>query len=226
MIILSIDVGIINLGMCLYDQGSKKVLNWTAQGVPPKHSDGLYLTLRDHLRKLDSWTLRADKVLIEKQPDKNKVMKSVEHFITAYYLCKDLDVQLWDARHKVPDVVGPGKEMYRKRKMTSVTRALDFIKENSPEWVDWFSKQTKKDDLADSLMQALSYRIESAPEVSKKPTARKPTLNQTNTRYSRSNLAWLVKEKDPVTKTKRFDKDLKKYYTGLEELITEYGIKT
>ena len=74
-------------------------------------------------------------------------------------------------------------------------------------------------------MQALSYRIESVPEVSKKPKPRKPTLNQTNTRYSRSNLAWLVKEKDPITKTKRFEKDLKKYYTGLDELINEYGIK-
>jgi len=225
MIILSIDVGIINLGMCLYDQGTKKILNWTAQGVPPKHSDGLFVTLRDHLRKLDTWALRADKVLIEKQPDKNKVMKSVEHFITAYYLCNNLDVQLWDARHKIPDVIGPGKEMYRRRKLTSVNRASDFIKENSTEWVDWFSKQTKKDDLADSLMQALSYRIESVTEITKRPKPRKPTLNQTNTRYSRSNLAWLVKEKDPIVKTKRFEKDLKKYYTGLDELINEYGIK-
>jgi hypothetical protein len=225
MLILSIDVGIINLGICLYDRDTKKIHNWTAQGVPPKHSDGIFVTLRDHLRKNDSWALTADKVLIEKQPDKNKIMKSVEHFITAYYLCNNLDVQLWDARHKVPDVAGPGKEMYRKRKLTSVTRALDFIKEHNKEWVDWYSKQTKKDDLADSLMQALSYHVDTEQNITKKPTPRKPTLNQTNTRYSRSNLAWLVKEKDPMTKTKRFEKDLKKYYTGIEELITEYALK-
>jgi hypothetical protein len=225
MIILSIDVGIINLGMCLYDQSTKKILNWSAQGVPPKHSDGLFVSLRDHLRKCDTWALQADKVLIEKQPDKNKVMKSVEHFINAYYLCSNLDVQLWDARHKIPDVVGPGKEMYRKRKSTSVNRTLDFIKENSPEWTEWFSKQTKKDDLADALMQALSYKVEIPKETQKKPKPRKPTINQTNTRYSKSNLAWLLKEDDPLLKSKRFTKDLSKYYSGLQELKDEYGLK-
>jgi hypothetical protein len=224
MLLLSIDVGIINLGICLYDTNAKKIRNWTAQGVPPKHSSGLFVSLRDHLRTIDSWTTQADKVIIEKQPDKNKVMKSVEHFITAYYLCKDLNVQLWDARFKVPDVVGPGKEMYAKRKKTSIIRCTEFIKENDPEWLPWFSKQAKKDDLADSLMQALSFKVIEAPPTPVVPKPRKPTINQTNSRYSKSNLAWFVRNKDPIVNTKRFEKDLKKYYSNINELLSEYNI--
>jgi hypothetical protein len=224
MLLLSIDVGIRNLGMCLIDTNTKKIKNWDATGIPPQHSDGLFVCLRDHFRDRP-WVLESSKVIIEKQPDKNRTMKSVEHFIHSYFICSDKDVQLYDARFKVPDVVGPGRAMYLKRKKMSVDRCTEFITEHNSDYLQWFSQQKKKDDLADSVMQALSY-IDSATPLTSQPTKknpRKPTPNQRETRYSRANLAWL--HIHGIEDKKRFDKDLKRYYKDLQEMLSDFNIE-
>lgn len=226
--LLSIDVGIRNLGICLIDPVTKKIHNWDATGIPPEHSNGLFTCLRDHLRDRP-WVLESSsKILIEKQPDKNRTMKSVEHFLHAYFLCSDKDVQIYDARFKVPDVVGAGRAMYLKRKKMSVVRCAEFLRETGQdELLKWFEKQKKKDDLADCVMQALSYvgSVATTPSSSKKKnTPRKPTVNQNETKYSRANLAWLYTNKQ-IKDQKRFDKDLKRYYKNLQEMLSDFNIK-
>jgi len=214
--LLSIDVGIRNLGMCLMD--GKTIRNWDASGIPPLQDGGIFQSLLKHLRDRE-WVLQSQHVLIEKQPDKNKTMKSVEHFLHTYFLVHGKTVIVYDARHKIPDVVGPGRAMYIKRKKASVDRCTEFLKEHNPDRLEWFLAQKKKDDLADTVMQALSYtppQTETAKK--KKVTPRKPTPRQTDSRYSKSNLAWihLHGEKD-----RRFYKDLSLYYTGLDQLILD-----
>jgi hypothetical protein len=213
--LLSIDVGIRNLGICLMDE--KKIKHWDASGIPPKHDDGLYKSLLVHMKDRP-WVLDSTHVLVEKQPDKNKTMKSVENFLHAYFLINGKHVEVYDARHKIPDVVGPGREMYRKRKQASVDRCLEFIKDTNPEWVDWFSAQKKKDDLADTVMQALSYSIPVESPTKKKIHPRKPTTYQSETKYSRSNLAWIHLK---GTKDARFYKDLSLYYKDIDDLILD-----
>lgn len=229
--LLSVDVGIRNLGLCLIDPSTRKIRHWDATGIPPQHSDGLFTCLRDHFRDRP-WVLEASKVIIEKQPDKNRTMKSVENFIHAYFICCDKDVQLYDARFKVPDVVGPGRAMYLKRKKESVIRCTDFVREHNNEWIEWFLKQKKKDDLADTVMQALSYLnsvpvVTAAPKKTKK-NPRRPTENQTETKYSRANLAWLYIHGGGSTSAaaaKRFERDLKRYYKSLEEMLADFNIE-
>ena len=47
--ILSIDVGIKNLAMCLLDEDRENlVVEWDVSGVPPQHKDGVYVSLRKH----------------------------------------------------------------------------------------------------------------------------------------------------------------------------------
>ena len=48
----------------------------------------------------------------------------MENLLHAYFLLKNPDCEtiIYDARHKVPDVVGSGKEQYRKRKKAAVER--------------------------------------------------------------------------------------------------------
>lgn len=228
--LLSIDVGIKNLAMCLIDPGTKKIKQWEVDGVPPNHSDGLYLSLIKHLNK-KPWILESRQVLIEKQPDRNKGMKSVEHLIHAYLLAKDdtREVIVWDARFKVPDIAGPGKTKYAARKAASVERARKFIQDTNPEWVAYFDKHKKKDDLADTVMQALSYinrtgapKPDDPPKKEKKLTARKPTENQKRTKYSKANLAYLLKT--GAKQDARFNKDLARYYKDLAELKVDFNI--
>ena len=154
--ILSIDVGIKNLAMCLLDEDKNNlVVEWDVDGIPPQHRDGVYVSMRDHL-DARPWVLNAKTILIEKQPDRNKKMVSVMHFLHAYFIikCPKAETILYDARHKIPDVAGPGKAQYNKRKKVSIERCEDFIRSNSvnSHWIDTFVKSKKKDaDESDGL---------------------------------------------------------------------------
>jgi hypothetical protein len=234
MVLLSIDVGIKNLAMCLIEESTKEILHWDVSGVPPEHADGLFKSIVAHLDER-TWTLTARTVLIEKQPDKNKRMKVVENLLHAYFVIKNpqSEVIIYDARHKIPDVVGPGKTQYRKRKQTSIDRCREFIttEEVNSKWIPEFVGSKKKDDLADTVMQALSYinrRGDAAPKASKKDpekklVARKPTEHQKETRYSKSNLAWFAKtvKHEELHRDKRFMKDLARYYKSLDEFFLD-----
>jgi hypothetical protein len=199
----------------------KKITFWEVDGVPPLHNDGIFLSMKKHLDDRDFSTVT--KVLIEKQPDKNRGIKSIEHFLHTYFLCHDKEVIIWDARHKIPDVVGPGKAQYNKRKKASVDRCRLFLDENNTEWIEQFDKSKKKDDLADTVMQALSYmNMKVQVKETKKCTPRKPTDNQVRTKYSRANLAWIVN--NGGKQDARFLKDLSKYYKSVDELKAEYNI--
>lgn len=218
--LLSIDVGIKNLAMCIMSP-EKQIMFWEVDGVPPLHTDGLFVSMKKHLDERDFTSV--EKVLIEKQPDKNKGIKSIEHFLHTYFLCHDKEVVIWDARHKIPDVVGPGKAQYTKRKKASVDRCREFLNEKNQDWIEQFDKSKKKDDLADTVMQALSYmNRKTETKENSKSTPRKPTENQTRTKYSRANLAWIVKTGGK--QDARFLKDLSKYYRSVDELKAEYNL--
>ena len=233
--ILSIDVGIRNLAMCLLDDKTNLVVKWDVDGIPPQHDDGVYVSLRKHLDERP-WVLDASTILIEKQPDRNKKMVAVMHFLYAYFIikCPHAETILYDARHKIPDVAGPGKSQYLKRKKVSIERCEEFIRSGptNAHWLDTFLKSKKKDDLADTVMQALSFvnRTEVTSTTKKKKSTklvpRKPNENQKATKYSKSNLAWIYLNKpecECLENNKRFMKDLKRYYRDLNDLIKDLG---
>lgn len=226
--ILSIDCGIKNLAMCLIDPSNKKIAKWDVSGVPPMHADGVFPCLVRHLNERP-WVLDSTTVVIEKQPDRNRSMKAVENLLHTYFLVKgpEREVVIWDARHKVPDVAGPGKARYAERKKASIERARKFIEDTdvNRSLIPFFDSHRKKDDLADTVMQALSFidkRPEAAPAAPKRVSPRKPTENQTRTKYSKANLAWMVKT--GAKQDARFKKDLARYYRSIEELKTEFGV--
>ena len=228
--ILSIDVGIRNLAMCQFDESSKLVVHWDVSGVPPEHKDGIFVSLRDHL-DARPWMLDSDVILIEKQPDRNKKMKMVENFLHAYFVIKapKSETIIYDAKFKIPDVVGPGKAQYLKRKKVSIERCEEFLRNNpiNAHWMPIFKESKKKDDLADTVMQAISFTKRTEPlkkTVKKKLVPRKPNQNQKESRYSKSNLAWIYLNKpecECLEQNKRFMKDLKRYYKNIDELLLD-----
>lgn len=227
--VLSIDVGIRNLAMCLIDS-DEVIQNWDVSGVPPQHQDGLFQSIRDHL-DARPWVLAASTILIEKQPGQNKTMKSVENFLHSYFIikCPQSETIIYDARHKVPDIAGPGKARYRQRKAAAVDRCRDFIPEKNAHWMKTFTDSKKKDDLADTVLQALSFMrrvsVKAPPKKETALVARKPNENQKATKYSKSNLAWIVKNTKEPEKDKRFMKDLSRYYKDLAELLAVVDTK-
>ena len=141
---------------------------------------------------------------------------------------------IYDARFKIPDFAGPGKIMYNKRKKASIERCQEFMWNNpvNAHWIPVFNSSKKKDDLADTVMQAISFtkRIEPIQGVSKKNkklVPRKPNENQKRTRYSKSNLAYIYKNKPEIEvleNNKRFMKDLKRYYKSIDDLVKELTV--
>ena len=225
MSILSIDVGTTNLAMCLYNSDNQEILEWDVDGIPTQHPEGILVTLRNHL-DARPWVLTAPVVLIERQPKKSDKMIGVMLFLEAYFIikCPASTTLLWDARHKVPDVVGAGKAMYRLRKKTAINRCEEFLfqgPEVNRKWCEKWKGSRKKDDLADTVLQAMSYmRPQRVVETKKKaiPTkivARAPTENQKSKKYSINNIAWFIKNKsmEELKKDKRFVKDCKRYFS-------------
>jgi hypothetical protein len=224
--ILSIDCGIKNLAMCLINPIDRRIHKWDVSGVPPLHADGIFPCMVRHLNE-KPWILEATTVVIEKQPDRNRGMKGIENLLHTYFLIKEKQVVIWDARHKIPDCAGPGKAMYAKRKKASIQRAREFIEKIGPnrDWVSFFDAHNKKDDLADTVMQALSFMDKRPIEEKTKPvkcSPRKPTENQQRTKYSKANLAWLVKTN--AKQDARFKKDLARYYKSIDELKAEFKL--
>ena len=89
-------------------------------------------------------------------------------------------------------------------------------------------KSKKKDDLADTVMQAISFTKRVEPKkkekIVKKLVPRKPNENQKRTKYSKCNLAYIYKnspECECLENNKRFMKDLKRYYRCIDDLIKE-----
>lgn len=223
--------------MCLLNETSNLVVQWDVSGIPPEHKDGIYVSLRKHLDERP-WILDADTILIEKQPDRNKKMVSVMHFLHAYFIIKNPKAEtiIYDARHKIPDVAGPGRSQYLKRKKVSIERCEAFIRRDdvNAHWLDTFIKSKKKDDLADTIMQALSFvnRVEVTTTTKKKKSdkliPRKPNENQKATKYSKSNLAWIYLNKvecECLENNKRFMKDLRRYYRDIEDLKKDLNVK-
>ena len=145
------------------------------------------------------------------------------------FLVHKKEVIIYDARYKIPDVVGSGKEKYNQRKKTSIERARKFIQlsPNNKEWLPLFEKSKKKDDLADTVMQALAYLNRTPTKAekessTKKMAPRKPTENQLRTKYSKANLAYIVKQ--GLKQDARFVKDLSRYYKSIDELKSDFNI--
>jgi len=78
------------------------------------------------------------------------------------------------------------------------------------------------------VMQALSFtnRVVVTTKAKdkakdKKLVARKPNEHQKETKYSKSNLAWFVRNntREDLLKNKRFLKDLSRYYRDIGELM-------
>jgi hypothetical protein len=206
---LSIDVGTKNCGYCLIDLVSRRIMRWGLMSVSWTHADDLCGNL---VRVLDAEafpTTGIDRVIVERQPGRNKTMLRVEAYLSMYFASKGLRVTTYHAGNKLKDTGmenhGRTAGDYRLRKKASTELSVNFIEEDrqrhDPAALRNFERARKKDDMADALTQALSYGVPratvSAPEDVR---ARKPTDNQVASgRYTKSNLKYLLERRAKET---------------------------
>lgn len=144
---------------------------------------GLGVALRDKLDATFSPEIRdtIDKVVIENQIGPLAIrMKSLQGMITQYFIMKNLeDISYISASNKLkmfegsellyeqdsdveepkttqPEQMTGDKKKYKERKDKSVEIVAKLVA-GMPKWEEVFKNHAKKDDLADSLLQALWY---------------------------------------------------------------------
>jgi hypothetical protein len=136
----------------------------------------LGISLRDKLDLTFSPEIRStiDKIVIENQIGPLAIrMKSLQGMITQYFIMKGVeDISYISATNKLKMFEGSeimyeadsdeevsdtgNKKKYKERKDKSV-EIVEKLVNGTPKWGDVYNTHSKKDDLADSLLQALWY---------------------------------------------------------------------
>jgi hypothetical protein len=178
--VLSIDVGIKNLSYCVLNAENDvvHVMDWNNIAITDKNCKKIKIEeiteciLETLMSQFDS-DFNVDTVLIENQPMlKNGVMKTVAVVIYTYFNMLKIqygsvkEVKFISASNKLKHVLqessqgastSTSTETYKDRKQLSIALARQHIGIVAPSFVEWFEKQNKKDDSADSLNQGLYY---------------------------------------------------------------------
>jgi len=123
-------------------------------------------SIRDNLDKLDTFIFtNIDFVLIENQisPIANR-MNCIQGMISQYFIMKNIDNILYiSAANKLKKFIGTKKTTYNERKKLSVELTKNILLENimdnsnKDKVIEMFNKHKKRDDLADSFLQAIWF---------------------------------------------------------------------
>lgn len=148
--ILSIDIGIKNLGVCIL-QGTKvtyaDVLNIDG-GTIRETLDNLIRVVKEILKKFE-----IDLVLIEQQPLRHAKMLSMMHGLYGAMCMADKPARIVSPHLRV-SYLGLAKETtYAQRKRASVTKVKEMFGEGLLEHCG-----KKLDDAADAVLQALAWK--------------------------------------------------------------------
>ena len=162
MKILSVDVGIKNLAICILCDRRIELWNVYDLGSVQSTTTVKLGSLKKALDPIDLETV--DLVLIEKQPYCNPKMRVISSAMHMYFVMKGLTRILdYSGKHKLklcmdraPDVKGKAAKYYSNKKR-AIETTRDLIKVNDPTWEHVFTSSKKKDDLADCYLQGLSY---------------------------------------------------------------------
>lgn len=119
--------------------------------------------------KLDVWGKDINTILIENQPVlKNPTMKSIQMILYSFFIFfYDCPIVLYSARNKLA-IAGiksvkvaddsTGKKAYSQRKNESKLWVREWLSEQKEsKWIEVYNSASKQDDLADCLIQVLSW---------------------------------------------------------------------
>jgi hypothetical protein len=156
--IIAVDVGIKNVGFCVFDFVKNQVVHWDCISLVP---NGRYIPsnnveyVRAFVRRYDAFFSCAAVVLVERQMRCN--MRIVESVLQSMYY----DICLIVSPRAVKMHYDLSTKNYRTNKQKAVQWATAFAKANAHAFVpharDAFYNSKKQDDLADSLLMVMYY---------------------------------------------------------------------
>jgi hypothetical protein len=195
-ILLSFDVGIRNLAVCkvvIEPNEELQILHWDVMDVLETVEAEKKMSIPDTAKHMVDTLLRNEEallhnpqptaILIEQQPGGKFVnvgMKALSHVLQTFMYMKasHIPIHFVSARKKLQKAESHEKGTAPKKRYTSNKQfaketALELLNTrvlNKEEALTIFNKRAKKDDLADALLQAVSF---SAPPPAKKRRTKK-----------------------------------------------------
>jgi hypothetical protein len=186
MIYISFDIGLKNLAFCIlrYENQILSIIDWgiivlaeskkKVKGIE-NISNNLFHELDELIGKLESIDIhQIDYVIIENQPSNlNGIMKTIQYLIFSYFKL----LKHWDQRVEEVILINPSlklqyhdyepaskqinetlskREKYKYNKSDAIEICNNYIK-NDDRLCDFFASNKKKDDLADTCLQVVSY---------------------------------------------------------------------
>lgn len=196
MIILSFDVGIINLAYVVFDSVLKKILHWEVISLDTTNNyNDLYINLIKALDNRKHLVEGVDTVLIEKQPSFNPKMRIISGCLQSYFYIRGVvdrsllglpvikNIRFFSPKHKLKChtsgeelvITGKCKSKYLQTKKMGILIARSKLTEYSetPEIKQQFEQSKKKDDLADCYLQAITFSMFGNPSKVTKPKVTK-----------------------------------------------------
>lgn len=156
--VIAIDVGIKNLGLCVFDFATAKFVFWDNVSLVP---NGRYLPadnvqyVLNFVKHYENFFNEASVVLVERQMRCN--MRIVEAVIQTLFFdkCVIINARSVKAHYQL------GTKNYRMNKQRAVEWTTSFLQNNTdaftPGVTTAFTVKNKKDDLADSLLLVTYY---------------------------------------------------------------------
>lgn len=159
MTILSFDVGKNNLSYCVMN--NETIFEWVICS---------FNNIQELINILDNINLEnITIVLIEQQPTRNIQMFKIMNYIEFYFNYKTIETKLMSGKLKLKPYKEELNELikncktknkgaqYRCRKKLSVIITKREVEEKHKEWLEYFIKTKKKDDLGDCYLQGKYY---------------------------------------------------------------------
>ena len=156
--VVAVDVGIKNLGLCIFDFRTTKIVLWENVTLVPS---GRYIPahnvqyVRDFVRKYEQYFQNAFQVIIERQMRCN--MRIIEALIQSMHFdrCIVISARSVKAHYDL------STRNYRANKQKAVQWASNFVSQNPQVFLDdiraSYRAAKKQDDLADSLLMLMYY---------------------------------------------------------------------
>lgn len=178
--VLSVDVGRDNLALCLVrpapDPEDDEILKWEVTACEPTPA-GMHACLSRFCA--DAGLTGDAEIVVERQPPKNPTMTRLQHYIEMYFWDRAVHVQ--DPKHKLSFAAStphypaevPNWTYHTRKKVSVQTVRSRLLDARWHPWRQTFDAAKKKDDLADSFLQAQAYVHNVRPALEKQLKGRK-----------------------------------------------------
>lgn len=170
---LSIDVGIRNLAYIVLSVDEKEqsptIIEWNIMELCEKDENAckvdnvkIGIRMNEKMSKLlDKYIF--DKIIIENQIGQNAIkMKSIQSMLMMFFITQKYEYEQiinYNAANKLKHFLGKKKTTYTERKKFSKIITDKICELEYPDWITFYRKSKKKDDLSDCLLQLLDYLV-------------------------------------------------------------------